>query len=171
MKKIVIFDFDGVFWDSEYIWVSSLCHILEHYRKNITLPRAFNMFAGTSYKTKRDIILEKYGIDISDPKNKEMIKTKEKELLRGVTLTDGMEKVLSYLDDIGVQMCIATGAPLNAALSRLQKWGLERYFSSSNIVTAKDIELFGGKDKPKPDIFLYAVKQMGYQPEFGYRRF
>lgn len=165
MKKIYLFDFDGVFWDSEYIWVGSLCYLIDFFGKQIDEDEAFCLFAGTSIETKKEIMLERFDIDISTPENKKMLQDKEEEVKRSVSLTIGMEQIFQYLNNCDKKQYIVTGAPRKAVLEKIRRWGLEEYFSEENIITSKDVEVMGGKGKPAPDIYLYAAKKAGVNPD------
>lgn len=165
MSKLVIFDFDGVFYSSEYIWVGSLLHFLLVNNVDISESEAFQLFAGTSVKSKRDYIWEHYALDISEEKNREIIKAKEKELMSSEEKTKGIGDVFEFLHQNNIKICIATGAKESGVLRRINNWGFDKYFSKENLTTAYEVEEIGGKGKPEPDVFLLAGEKMGFEPK------
>ncbi len=165
MSKTVIFDFDGVLWDSEYIYVGAIIRILEHNNMPINKEEAFSLFSGVSIKTKSAIMQEKFAIDIATAEAVAIRKSAEKELEQNNKPTKRIEEVFRFLQNNKINMCIASGSSKKAILRRLAEWGLDSYFDPKTIFSSIEIEALGGKGKPEPDVFLYAAQKMGASPK------
>ena len=75
--------------------------------------------------------------------------------------TKGFEAFHQKLTELGVKTCIGTGG-CKAYIDRFVKTlGLKSFFGER--LYGRDN--VGGKFKPNPDIFLYAMEQLGVKPE------
>ena len=69
----------------------------------------------------------------------------------------GVKELINQLE---IPFCVASSGPLKKIKFNLNIIDLLEYFEK-NIFSAYDIQ----KWKPEPDIFLYAAKEMGFDPE------
>ncbi len=77
----------------------------------------------------------------------------------GLQTKKGAEELLSFLKANGILTCIATASPEAKARNFLQRTGLLQYFD--RIVSARDMK----EGKPSPDVYLFAVNQIGLKAE------
>ncbi len=161
MKKLLIWDFDGVIADSEKLWVRAWNEILIQ-DKNIKLTDAEkqDLLVGVSDKTRRER-LEKYipGLILDDDF---MDKISEKEIFFGTNFMvaiDGVENVMS--NDI-FEHCIATGATKAQHKWKMTQFEwIKKYMSESDFFTVDMVD----HGKPAPDLFLLAAKTKNYEPK------
>ncbi|MBP5214948.1 MAG: HAD family phosphatase [Alphaproteobacteria bacterium] len=161
MKKLIIWDFDGVIADSEKLWVSVWVETLQK-EKNISLSinEKSDLLVGVADKLRKER-LEKYfpGLNLDDDF---MEKITEGEIYQGTNFMcpiDGVEEVMSA---VKYDQCIATGATKEQHAWKMTqfKW-IEKYISPDDYFTADMVE----RGKPDPDLFLLAAKSKGYLPE------
>lgn len=161
MKKLLIWDFDGVIADSEKLWVAVWAEVLQQ-EKNIVLTaeEKLNLLVGISDKLKKER-LEKYfsGLVLDADF---MQKINAGEVYKGMhfmQLIAGVEDVMSSAD---FAHCIATGATKeqHAWKMTLFKW-IEKYMSPQDYFTADMVQ----RGKPEPYLFLLATTTKGYAPQ------
>lgn len=161
MKKLLIWDFDGVIADSEKLWVRAWDEILTS-EKNIKLNDAekADLLVGVSDKTRRER-LEKYisGLVLDD---NFMNKINEREIYLGtncMVAIDGVEKVMA---NNNFEHCIATGATATQHKWKMTgfQW-IKNYMSDKDFFTVDMVE----HGKPEPDLFLLAAKTKNYEPK------
>ena len=158
MKKLIIWDFDGVIADTEKLWVSSRMELLN---RDFNLGWSFETtnkhIGGRSEKDKKRI-LQNLGIEIKDSFWDEAMKLDLQKLQQGIALTPGIEDI--FLMD-SFDQCIATGGTISKTKEKIKQVGIEKYFPAEKVFSADLVE-YG---KPEPDLFLLAAHTMDYKPE------
>lgn len=165
MKKFdaVIFDMDGVIFDSErstmYCW-------LELARKyNIeNLEEHFLACTGTTNQRTREIMLEAYGENFPyDTFAKEAsVMFHEKYDGGKLPMKSGVKALLEYLRNQGKKIALASSTRKQTVVNELRDAGIIDYFDE--IVTGDMVT----HSKPHPEIFLLACEKVGVKPENAY---
>lgn len=161
MKKLIIWDFDGVIADSEKLWVSVWFETLKK-EKNLTLSEdeKFNLLVGIADREKKKN-LERYfpSLQLDDDF---MQKIDAGYKYQGTHFMQPIENVEDVMKDNRFAYCIATGATKEQHTWKMTqfKW-IEKYMSPADYFTA-DMVAHG---KPAPDIFLLAAETKGYKPQ------
>ena len=83
----------------------------------------------------------------------------ERVKLESIKLYPGIREVLENLKQKGVKLAVVTDAENGHALSRLNKFGLQKYF---DVIISADMT---GKRKPEPDSLLLALRKLGVKAE------
>lgn len=160
MKKLIIWDFDGVIADSEKLWVSVWLETLEK-EKNIKLSEEekLNLLVGIADKNKKKN-LENYFDMVLDEDF--MQKINAGEIYKGIHFMQPIEGVEEVMSDNRFEHCIATGATKKQHAWKMTqfKW-IEKYMSPQDYFTVDMVE----HGKPFPDLFLLSAKTKGYEPE------
>lgn len=157
--KAVIFDMDGVIFDSEratYLcWKKvaedhGLPHMDEVYRKCI----------GVTVEATKQICKEAYGEDFPfDRFDKEASLLYHERYDGGrLPVKEGAREILSYLKERGIPVALASSTREERVKKQLQEAELLGYFDV--VVGGERVQ----KSKPAPDIFLFAAKQFGIPP-------
>ena len=132
---------------------------LSGYGYSISLEECIKRFTGVNERTCRQIIVEESGIDIPiDYWNLQqpiLMKAYETEL------TPLLQPVLGVLDTLKIPRCVASNSSRNHVVKCLEFTKQLEYFSDESIFTSQQVL----KAKPAPDLFLFAAKEMGVQPE------
>jgi HAD superfamily hydrolase (TIGR01509 family) len=160
MKKLIIFDCDGVLVDSEIIAHQVGLELLSSIGYSITLEESIQKFTGVSGKRTSQLILEQSGISIpedffSTVCTGKILEAFEKDLkpLMLAVLSNNLLK--------DVQKCVASSSPRERVLRSLQITGQSHFFQEEHIFTSAQVK----NGKPAPDLFLFAATQMGYHPK------
>lgn len=159
-KKLIIWDFDGVIADSEYLWVGNWLHTLRQL-KNLELDEQQTEYyiRGRADKTKIERLQKDYPDLVFDDTFAQTLFENEVKLINSkLEITPDVEQILQ---DGNFAHCIATGANKIKNTLKIQKLKLEKYFNKDNVFTAYDVK----NGKPAPDLFLYAAQKMGYHPQ------
>ena len=158
MKKLIIWDFDGVIADTEKLWVSSRMELLNRdFGLGWNFETANKHIGGRSEKDKKRI-LEKLGIYTDDAFWKEAMQLDMQKLRLGIALTPDIDNIFEMN---GFEQCIATGKKKKKTTAKIKQVGIEKFFPPEKVFSADLVE-YG---KPEPDLFLLAAHNMGYSPE------
>lgn len=161
MKKGVIFDMDGVLFDTERIYQE--CWWATALRFDDDPDPSFPMaMCGTGKGTGEKMIATYFPeVDI-----------KEFETycysLYGDTIAEklpekpGVREILTFFREEGIPIAVASSSPSDLVGSNLTRAGIKEYFDA--IIGGDQVE----QGKPAPDIFLKAAEEIGCKPEDCY---
>ncbi len=155
MKKLIIFDCDGVLLDSEWLACSISAKYITEIGYNISTDEYLDAYMG---KTSTFILkdLEDKGVDM-EKYAKKPFKLDNPEFVNNL-------KAIYYskelLENLKCEYCIGSSSSMLRLRTTLEMTGLLSYFEGK-IFSAETV----GKSKPAPDVFLYAAEKMGYQPK------
>lgn len=155
---LVIFDFDGVLIDSEYLSAKIAAKLINEAGCKITIEELCEHYSGYVFKDILKDLEQKtecyFSASIIEKMQQKFIKAIPHEL----KLIDG---IIENLNKIDVNFCIcsnASNADIELILKNLNIWHL----FEGKIFSAPDT---GTKQlKPSPDIFLYAAEQYNVAP-------
>ncbi|RYC15346.1 HAD family hydrolase [Ciceribacter ferrooxidans] len=153
--ELTIFDCDGVLVDSEIIAARVESKLLNEAGYPISVEEMGERFAGMTWKN----ILLSVEKEIDIPLSASLLDKSEtlldQRLAREVKIIEGVSFALSRIEG---PRCICSNSSVHRLDSMLTKVGLKEQFAP-NIFSAKD--LGADRVKPKPDIYLHALSQMG----------
>lgn len=157
--ELVIFDMDGLMFDTEKIsfisWKSAACDYGYEIDEEI-----FKRTIGANLERTVEIYLEHFGekfpiYAIRDQRFKISESLIEQN---GVPVKDGLYELLDYLKKIDIKLAVATSTSRKRASSLLKMAGIETYFDY--ILCGDEIE----NSKPDPEIFLKVADKLGCFP-------
>lgn len=158
MKKLIIWDFDGVIADTEKLWIQSRMELLyKFFGIDWNFDTALKYIGGMSDKDK-NIVLNNLGIPTDDNFWIEAANLDKIKFNEGFMLTDYIENIFMNKN---FDQCIATGGVYTKTKNKMKVVNIEKYFPDSRVFTIDLVE----KGKPDPDLFLLAAKTMNYKPE------
>ena len=156
-KRAFIFDMDGTLVDNMHVHTEAWGKLLGE--NNIEM-NAHDFLVKTAGKTNREIMPMVFG-DITDERILELGNRKEslyQELFLPVRKpVDGVIEFLEAAQKLGIQMAVATAAPVTNMEFILDGLDLRKYFGA--ITTAADVT----KGKPDPEIFLKSAEKLGVE--------
>ncbi|CDE22767.1 hAD hydrolase family IA variant 3 [Amedibacillus dolichus CAG:375] len=158
MINAVIFDMDGVLFDTELVFDQIWTMLAKKYGYVIQ-QQMLNNLRGTSGKRMANII-ESYwkdadGFLIID----EFFANAKAYLSQKVPLKPGVCELIDFLWQHKMPMAVASGSFKDLVLSNLKVSGLIHYFQ---VISSGD-EVSSGK--PEPDIFLLTAKRLCQKPQ------
>ena len=160
MKKLIIFDMDGVLLNSEELYMKMNFKFFRELGATITEDE-YQGFIGISATKMWEYIRAKANL----AQSVEELKILERELKHQtlqqteLVLTDGIEDFLLYLKKTNHTIAIASSSLRKNIDLILKKLKLQHYFDC--IVSGEDVT----KGKPEPDIFLKVSNHYNYSPQ------
>ncbi|MDO5410325.1 MAG: HAD family phosphatase [Lachnospiraceae bacterium] len=160
MIKTVIFDMDGLMFDTEHLSNEAWCEAGK--KLDITIdPEMLNSMKGTNRVESEKIIRSYLGENI----HLEYLRTLKQEYVdqylkeNGVPVKKGLTELLSYLKTHGYNTVVATSTSEEKAEKLLKMADVEKYFD--HLIFGNMVE----RGKPEPDIFLEAAHRAYTAPE------
>ena len=164
MKKIrykaVIFDMDGVIFDSERCVIECWKVIADKHDVKGIEPVLMKCL-GVTYEEGKKIFLKHYGADFPyDERKKERSDLYHKRYDNGrLPLKTGIRELLIYLKENGYKVGVASSTREAIVSKQLVDAALRKYFD--NLTCGDMLE----RSKPEPDIYLMACEKLGVKPE------
>lgn len=158
MKKAVIFDMDGVLIQSEILYQQRRAAFFSEH--NLPLDDDFqHKVIGSNPK-------DMFTLLFPDSTEKRNLYLTKYQLFKGEftidykqILTEDVEEVLKWLKDHQFKIALASSGEYSILLDILAKTDLTPYFDV--VVSGADMK----HSKPAPDVYLEAIKQLGYHPD------
>ena len=147
MLEAVIFDMDGLLFDTERVFNDAWKSVAQS-RCKLLPPKMLDELRGTNGKLMKNII-EKYWAD-EDVETiiQELFLISRQKLAVDVPIKKGAVEIIKYLKANNIKIAIASSSPQNLIESNLRVSGLYDYFDV--IVSGEQVQ----NGKPSPDIFL-----------------
>ena len=159
MRNAVVFDMDGVIFDTERIWIECWAPVgRAHQIKDIeTVLR--EECVGITAASMKAILMETYGPDFPyDQYLKEATAVFKARYGLTPPMKSGVEPLLRFLREAGVPVALASSTGTKTIRAELAASGLLDYF---DVITGGE-EV--GRSKPAPDIFLLAARRLDLEP-------
>ena len=161
--EAVVFDMDGVLFDTEKLCLDSWMHVAEKSGFDC-IDGVFEQCIGLNANDTKALVLRHYGADFPYESFQEQASEWFREYIRrkGLPLKPGVKKILLFLQQEGYKIGLASSTRYETVIKQLKLADIIDYFSV--IVGGDMIE----HSKPKPDIYLLACKKLGVKPEDAY---
>ena len=159
MIQAVIFDMDGVLFDTERLGLAQQLKACREVGYPVTEGLLMRTM-GSSMAAGREIMLGALGPDFPYEKmigrwTELMYEDMAKD---GIPQKDGVREVLEVLKDRGIKAAVATSNNRSIVENYMRLAGLNDAFDA--VICGDSIE----KSKPAPDIYLAAAKKLGAEP-------
>lgn len=159
MFEAVIFDMDGLMFDTEPIWASCWPKTAIEFEVECKEGLADAM-RGTNGSEAVSIIREWYGDEVdSQAFVDRFYEIAHEALAQGAEKKPGLDRLLDYLQAEGIPMAVASSSSRKMIEANLIRGGILPYFDS--IVSGIEVE----HAKPYPDVFLKAADELGASPQ------
>lgn len=159
----VVFDMDGVIFDSERATLNCWLELTDKYGiENIEEP--FLACTGTNMVRTREIMLEAYGPDFPyDEYAKEASRLYHEKYDGGrLPMKSGVKELLNFLKKENKQIALASSTRRQTVMNQLRDAGILEFFDA--VICGDMIE----RSKPAPDIFLKACEELTIEPQKAY---
>lgn len=161
--KTIIFDMDGVIFDSERAVFNGWLELSRKYGfENLEIP--YMKCVGVNSKMTKKIFMDYYGEDFPyDKYCKEQSENYHRKYDNGkLPMKKGVVELLTALKENEYEIGIASSTRAEVVRHQIEAAGLMEYFKV--IVGGDMVE----KSKPAPDIFVKAAKELGGKVESTY---
>ncbi len=161
--EAVIFDMDGVIFDSERLVYEGWKALSVKYGFD-NLDDIYMKCIGVNSATCRQIYLDFYGEDFPYDKYRQERSDDYHARYSGgrLPMKAGVGELLKYLKETGYKIAIASSTRSALVKEQIEDAGLMKYFDV--IVGGDQVK----KSKPEPDIFLKAAELLVVKPENAY---
>ena len=154
-KNAVIFDMDGVIFDTERVYMNIWIKVYKEHGFEMT-PEIYKTLIGRDKPSLIKMMKERYGHRYD---GQEIFKECEAYLKKAidagqVPVKEGALEIFKYLKKNNFKMAIATSSPRNKLDMQLKIHDLEKVFDA--IICADDVT----ESKPNPEIFLVSAKKL-----------
>lgn len=162
-KTVVIFDMDGIIFDSEQLVLDSWEKVGEKYGIQ-DVRQALTDCIGVNIKKTEEIVYAHYGEDFNFEKYRKEASILFHEYVaeNGLPVKKGVRELLQYLKENEIPVGLASSTRLAVVEEELRQAGLYDYFQV--VVGGDQLK----RSKPEPDIYLMACEKMGVSPGNAY---
>ncbi|WP_308779411.1 HAD family phosphatase [uncultured Clostridium sp.] len=155
----VIFDMDGVLFDTEKVYLDVWTKVFEKHGYKITKEIYCKVIA-TGRENVKKVFKEEFGEKLPiEEMYKEKDKALEEEIKKGIPIKDGAYELLKYLKYKKYKLALATSASRERMVKQLNQSNFKHIFDA--VVCRDDVK----KTKPNPEIFLKAAKKLKVNPQ------
>ena len=158
MVEGVIFDMDGLMFDTEPVWTLAWTPTLATIGLEFD-PELADAARGTSGKS-MEAVIHRFLPEVDAAYVREtLFATAHRMMEEGVPKKPGLDELLAFLSDAGVPLAVASSSSPELIDLHLRNGGAREYFSK--LVSGVGMS----HPKPEPDIFLKAADALGVAPE------
>ena len=154
----VIFDMDGLMFDTEKMWATfwepALAELNLPYKEGLA-----EAARGTAGETTRKVVRSFYGEDCdANAIIDNLHKVADKAFEPPVPKKPGIDELLAWLEQQHIPMAVASSSRECSIRHHLDNWNMTHYFQA--IVSGQHVT----RSKPDPEIFLLAAEKLGVDP-------
>jgi HAD superfamily hydrolase (TIGR01509 family) len=159
LPKAVIFDMDGLIFDTEVLYQKALLGLAQERALTSIKQAIVDQTVGLSWNSTRQLLARELPSHVDTDEFIEAWTAKYETLAeRSLALKPGVVELLDVLDMHGIPRAVATGSYREVAMRHLTKFELHRRFGT---IVAKEDCVNG---KPAPDPFLTSAARLQVDP-------
>ena len=154
----VIFDMDGLMFDTERMWATfwepALAALGLEYKEGLAEAER-----GTAGETSRNIVRQFYGEDCdANAIIDSLHRVADEEFQKPVPKKPGLDELIAYLEAQHIPMVVASSSRMASILRHLNNWHMTDHFKA--LISGEQFSA----SKPDPEIFLLAAEKLGTDP-------
>lgn len=158
IPKAVIFDMDGLMFDTERLGMEAWQHINQKLNLKVTRELALRLI-GLPWDSIRTLLLSElddFDFDYVQTQTLAYVDRSIDE--QGIPIKAGLFELLSYLEESGLKKAVATSSAHDTAMFCLKKAGVDDRF---DVIVTREAVASG---KPAPDIYLHTARLLNAEP-------
>lgn len=161
MQKAIIFDMDGVLFDTETLTMEALRYVSKKHGENTAVDEFYPTTCGTTLATAKLLYKAFFGESYPFEERREEMRQWMFDYIskNGIPQKPGVHELLSYLKDNNFKIALATSSTRQSAENHLNNAGIIDFFDAT--VCGNEIE----NSKPHPEIFLKAAHKLDVSTE------
>lgn len=161
LPKAVLFDMDGVLYDSMPNHAVAWQQSMESFGIHMTAEDAYATEGARGVDTIRNMVLLQQGRTIDEAEAQRMYdeKTRCFHALPTAPVMPGVLRLMRMIHDDGLTIGVVTGSGQRPLINRLLD-DFGQFLTDGHIVTAYDVK----RGKPAPDPYLMGMKKVGSKP-------
>ena len=158
MKKVVLFDMDGVLYDSmgnhAVAWVQSM----QQFGIHMTADDAYATEGARGVDTIRYMVKKQQGREITEAESQRMYdeKTRIFHSMPEAPIMPGILSLMAQIHAAGIGIGVVTGSGQKPLIARILR-DFGQYVTPDHITTAYDVK----RGKPNPDPYLVGLQKAG----------
>lgn len=161
--KNIVFDMDGILFDTEKVCMDSWCLVAE--RMNIPdMEKIFPACIGGNEKASEKLLMDFYGPEFPYEQFRPAASAEFRRHINedGLPIKPGVKECLEYLHSEGYVIGLASSTKKSSVENLLTNAGIRQYFkvlATGDMVT---------HSKPDPEIYLMACRELQVNPQDTY---
>lgn len=160
MVKAIVFDMDGVLFDTEILCLNAWQKVADKYNLGNITTACISCIGVSKEKSKeifktamsKDFPYDEMRNKVSDLCHQEISKN-------GLVKKKGVDEILSFCKKSGIKIGLATSTRRQTVISHLERTEIIDFFDE--IICGDEIE----NSKPSPEIYLKSCKKLGIEPQ------
>lgn len=159
MINALIFDFDGLIFDSETADFQSWQETFDFFGADLPFDTWAAQIGSANHFNPYVFLEQQLGHPVNRNEVHARRKKRDNELLAQQDIMPGVEAYLAEAKALGMHVGLASSSPHRWVDPLLEKLGLTHWFK-----TVRCRDDVGDKPKPEPDVYLAAMSALGVQP-------